>query len=168
MVRKLWMNQSIRGLGLCAALFALGCSDNGGGGGTGGTSSSTGGTSSATGGTSATGGSSSATGGSGGSTGGGATATCQLGMDTAAASTSAENACCLLCVKEEPCDPGTTLDMCAGPTGYRKCHEYATVAPACASASKAYLDCLRSAADVCAGPGPECDDASLAATAACN
>jgi hypothetical protein len=144
------MKQSICALGMFAAFCAFGCSgsDDDGGGGTGGTSSGTGGSSSSTGGS---------------STG---TGTCKAGMDASVASTSAANACCLLCIKEDPCDAGTKLDDCAAPGGYRHCDELVAAAPACASAIKAYFDCLRAEADVCM-PGPACDDESITALTAC-
>jgi hypothetical protein len=137
-------------LGLFAALSAFGCSDSGdGGGGTGGTSSGTGGAGSGTGGTSS------------------GTGTRKVGMDTTVASTSASNACCLLCVKEDPCKSGTTVDDCALPTGYRKCGQYDGVTTACDAAVKAYFDCLRNQADVCGLPDPACDAKQTAAATAC-
>lgn len=151
------MNQSICALGLFAALFAFGCSGDGdGGGGTGGTGNGTGGASSSSGGASSS------------TAGSAATDTCRLGMDTSAPSTSVVDACCLLCIKEEPCDPGTTLAHCAGVDGYRQCDELAAAPPACAGAVQAYFDCLRSEPDACAPPEPTCDDLSLAAGTACN
>jgi hypothetical protein len=138
------MNQrSFCGLGLFVILFAFGCSDSGGGGGTGGSSS---------------------TGGSGNS----GAPSCKLGMDTTRASTSVVDACCLLCVKEDPCKSTTTLDDCAGPTGYRKCDSLAELTGACAAATKALLDCSRlQEPDVCAQT-PVCDDEATAAGQACN
>jgi hypothetical protein len=149
------MNQSICALGLLAALTVFGCSDSGDDGGKGG-SSSTGGTSSGTGGTGS---------GTGGSTSG--TGSCKLGMNTSAASTSASNACCLLCVKENPCDTSMTIDDCAGPNGYRKCDQYAAAPPACSAAIKTMFDCMRMQADVCGDTDPSCDDETLAAATAC-
>lgn len=143
------MKQSICALGLFAALCAFGCSgsDGDGGGGTGGTTSGTGGAGSTT----------------GGSTSG--SGTCKAGMDTSGTSTSASNACCLLCIKEDPCET-TSIDQCAGRGGYRDCDQYAAAPSACAAAVKAYFDCLRMQADVCA-EAPACDEKADAAVAAC-
>ena len=146
------MKQSICVLGLFAALAAFGCSDSDGdgGGGTGGTSSGTGGKSSTTGGSSS------------------GTGTCKAGMDTSATSTSASNACCLLCIKEGPCKT-LSLDDCAGPGGYRDCDQYDAAPSACAAAVKAYFDCLRMQANVCADVAPaDCDAKADAAASACS
>jgi hypothetical protein len=93
--------------------------------------------------------------------------TCKAGMDTTRASTSPADACCLLCVKEDPCKTDTALDDCAAPGGYRHCDELAAKPSVCAEAIRAQFDCLRKAANVCEAV-PECDSLAEAAVTACN